>query len=78
MTIKRQRLGEACEFTVFNSVHAAVGDLYGFVQSDKRCLQTESGRRDGTSHTALTFLILIRSSEVVLIGISNIHFKNLR
>lgn len=28
-------------FTVLDGVHTAVGDLYGFIQSDKRCLQTK-------------------------------------
>lgn len=31
-----------CDFTMLNSVHTAVSNLYGFIQSDKRCLQTES------------------------------------
>lgn len=28
-------------FTVLDGVHTAVGDLYSFIQSDKRCLQTK-------------------------------------
>lgn len=32
------------DFTMLNSVHAAVRNLYGFIQGDKRCLQTKSGQ----------------------------------
>lgn len=28
---------------MLNSVHTAISNLNGFIQSDKRCLQTENG-----------------------------------
>lgn len=41
---KRQQLYVKCEFTMLNSVHTAVGNLNGFIQSDKGRLQTDGGQ----------------------------------
>lgn len=38
---------KSCKLTMLNSIHTAISDLNGFIQSDKRCLQTENGHHVG-------------------------------
>lgn len=33
---------KSCDFTMLNSIHTAVSNLYGFIQGHKRCLQIGS------------------------------------
>lgn len=61
---KRQQFDINWEFTMLDSIHAAVGNLDGFIQSDKRCLQTEKEnfffhqRNDSEMTTRLNSLTL--------------------
>lgn len=48
------------DFTMLDGVHTAVGDLYGFIQSDKRCLRTESGQRESEFLNHTSFFILFQ------------------
>lgn len=61
---------------MLNSVHTAVSNLYGFIQSNKRCLQTESGqhRSEFLNHTI--FLILKLAATVTSISLKNIGLNN--
>lgn len=39
---KQNNCLKRCDFTMLNSIHTAVSNLYGFIQGDKRCLQIGS------------------------------------
>lgn len=43
---------------MLNSVHTAISNLNGFIQSDKRCLQTENGHN--VSEGLKVFFLMVK------------------
>lgn len=54
-----------CGFTVFDGIHSAVSNLYGFIQSDKRGLQTKCGEKKHLLFFCCPVVVIIDSNSDV-------------